>query len=283
MTTASDQSSESSHVSERTSNGLYYRHWPKAKAKGVVLLVHGLGEHCQRYEHLAAYLNQAGYAMSSMDLPGHGKSDGARGHADNFDVFQNAVLQLYKRTKASIPKLPIFLLGHSMGGLIATRLLLDHQDKFKGAMLSGAAIQSPQEPSALQVTIIKLVAKLFPKAKMLALDASAISRDPIVVEKYMADPLVSKEKLSAQFLVSMTNAMQECQDKADKINLSIKIMHGSSDVMTAAAGSQLLHDSVSSSDKQITIYQGLFHEIFNEPEGETIFAEMVSWMDARIT
>jgi alpha-beta hydrolase superfamily lysophospholipase len=131
--------------------------------------------------------------------------------------------------------------------------------------------------------IIKLVAKLFPKAQMLALDASAVSRDPEVVAKYMADPLVSKDKLSARFLVGMTEAMQECKDKAENISIPLKIMHGSADVMTAPSGSQLLHDSVSSNDKQITMYDGLFHEIFNEPEAESIFTEMVSWMDARVS
>ena len=270
-------------ANETTQQGLYFRHWPaEGNAKAVVLLVHGLGEHCQRYEHLAQHLNQAGYALSSMDLPCHGKSDGIRGHVDTFDTFQNAALELYKKTQESNPSTPIFLLGHSMGGLIAARLLLNHQGKLKGALLSGAAIQSPQEPPAWQVSLIKLIAKLFPKAPMLAIDASAVSRDPKVVEKYMADPLVSKAKLSAQFLVSMTGAMQECIDQASTISLPLMIMHGSADVMTAPQGSQLLHDSVVSSDKKITIYDGLFHEIFNEPEGESIFTEMVSWMDARI-
>ena len=272
-------------IIESTQDGLYFRHWPAAtgNSKGVVLLVHGLGEHCKRYEHLAEHLNQAGYALSSMDLPCHGKSEGRRGHIESFDVFQNAVLALYKQTLKHNPEKPVFLLGHSMGGLIASKLLLRHQDKFTGAMLSGAAIQSPQEPPAWQISIIKLIAKIFPKAQMLALDASAVSRDPDVVAKYMADPLVSKAKLSAKFLVSMTEAMDECKNKAASISLPIKIMHGSADVMTSPAGSQLLHDSVSSSDKQISIYHGLFHEIFNEPEGESIFSEMVSWMDARAT
>jgi alpha-beta hydrolase superfamily lysophospholipase len=283
MSIVSEQISASNKVSESTDNGLYYRHWPATNSKAVVVLIHGLGEHCQRYEHLAADLNQAGYSLSSMDLPGHGKSDGIRGHIDSFEVFEKAVLELYSRTKKSHPDTPIFLLGHSMGGLIAAQLLLNHQDKFQGAMLSGAAIQSPQEPPAWQVAIIKIVAMLFPKAKMLALDASAVSRDPAVVEKYMADPMVSKEKLSAQFLISMTDAMQHCKDHAASISLPLKIMHGSADVMTAPSGSQFLHNSVASSDKQVTIYDGLYHEIFNEPEGETIFAEMVSWMDARIT
>jgi alpha-beta hydrolase superfamily lysophospholipase len=289
MTIASNKASESSEIHESTDDGLYYRHWPatstdtNSDTKAVVLLVHGLGEHCQRYEHLAAHLNQAGYALSSMDLPCHGRSDGIRGHIESFTVFESTALELYRRTQGHYPDIPIFLLGHSMGGLIAAQLLLNHQAKFQGAMLSGAAIQSPQEPPAWQVATIKLVARFFPKAKMLALDASAVSRDPAVVEKYMADPLVSKEKLSAQFLVSMTEATQQCKNNAKKITLPLKIMHGSADVMTAPSGSQLLHDTVSSSDKEITIYQGLFHEIFNEPEGDTIFAEMVTWMDARLS
>jgi len=251
------------NINEHTVNGKYYRQWQPENSKAVVMLVHGLGEHCQRYEHLAAHLNNNGYALSSMDLPCHGKSEGPRGHVDSFDLFEDAALELYKHTQEANPNQPIFLLGHSMGGLIATRLLLKHQDKFQGALLSGAAIQSPQEPPAWQVGLIKGIAKLFPKAKMLALDASAV-------------------KLSAQFLVSMTNAMEQCKDEASKIKLPLKIMHGSADVMTAPEGSQLLYHAVSSSDKEITLYDGLFHEIFNEPEGESIFAEMISWMDQRV-
>lgn len=270
------------NISDNTVNGLYYRQWQAESSKAVVMLVHGLGEHCQRYEHLAAHLNAAGYSLSSMDLPCHGKSQGPRGHVDSFDIYQDAALELYKLTQENFPGQVVFLLGHSMGGLIATHLLLGHQEKFQGALLSGAAIQSPQEPPAWQVAVIKGVAKLFPKAKMLALDASAVSRDPKVVENYMGDPLISHEKLSAQFLVSMTNTMEQCKDEADKISLPLKVMHGSADVMTAPEGSQLLYHAVSSTDKEITLYEGLFHEIFNEPEGESIFAEMVTWMEQRL-
>jgi alpha-beta hydrolase superfamily lysophospholipase len=283
MTIASDKISVSNELLEATENGLYYRYWPAVKAKAIVILIHGLGEHCQRYEPLAAHLNQAGYSLSSMDLPCHGRSEGVRGHIDSFEVFENAILELHRRTTDDNPNTPIFVLGHSLGGLIATRLLLNHQDKFQGALLSGAAIQSPQEPPVWQVAIIRFVARFFPKAKMLALDTLAVSRDPAVVEKYITDPLVSKDKLSAQFLVSMTDAMEKCKDNAASITLPLKIMHGSADVMTAPEGSQLLHDAVSSSDKQITLYEGLFHEIFNEPEADTIFAEIVSWMDQRIS
>ncbi|RBP53635.1 alpha/beta hydrolase [Arenicella xantha] len=270
-----------SQISDHTDHGLYYRHWtPEGKVKGVVMLIHGLGEHCQRYDALGEFLNQYGYALSAIDLPCHGHSEGKRGHIDSFDEFQSAALKLHARIRESYPDTPLFLLGHSMGGLIAARFLLDHQDKFSGALLSGAAIQSPQEPPKWQVAIIKGIAKLFPKAAMLQLDASAISRDPEVVDKYMADPLVSKDKLSARFLVEMTNTMDTVKANAAKITLPILIMHGTKDVMTAPEGSQLLFNSVSSPDKHINLYDGLYHEIFNEPEGQQIFAEVVTWLNA---
>lgn len=272
-----------SHINDQTEQGLYYRDWsPEGTAKGVVALVHGLGEHCQRYDALGDFLNNQGFALCALDLPGHGHSKGKRGHVDSFNVYQTAVLTMLERARASHPGLPIFLLGHSMGGLIAAHLLLDHQNQFSGALLSGAAIQSPQEPPAWQVAIIKGIAKLLPSAGMLQLDASGISRDQKVVDKYMSDPLVSQDKLSAQFLVSMTNTMAEVKANAAKITLPILIMHGSQDRMTAPEGSQLLFNLISSEDKHINLYDGLYHEIFNEPEGPQIFAEVVAWLNTHL-
>lgn len=267
--------------SNNIENGLYYRHWPATDCRGVVVLVHGLGEHCERYGAIAAALNGAGYALCSMDLPGHGRSEGRRGHIDKFSDYRDTALTLHEKAGAWYPGVPVFLLGHSMGGLIATHILLDHQSLFRGALLSGAAIQSPQEPPGWQVAIIKGVAAIAPKAGMLVLDASGISRDQSVVETYMNDPLVNKGKLSARFLVEMFNTMDECRTRASEITLPIRIMHGSEDVMTAPEGSQLLFDSIASSDKEIKIYQGLYHEIFNEPEAADIYAEVIAWLDQR--
>jgi len=264
-------------------NSLYYHDWPTPKDhKGAIILIHGLGEHCQRYAALAAYLNDAGYSLYSMDLPCHGQSTGTRGHIDSFDIFQDAALGLYKRVKQGNADTPLFILGHSMGGLIVTRLLQSHQDKFQGALLSGAAIESPQEPPAWQVSLITLISKLLPKLGALQLDASGISRDPAVVEKYMADPLVDKGKLSAKFLVEMFKTMALAKEQANKISLPILIMHGGKDPMTAPSGSQFLYDNISSQDKELKLYDGLMHEIFNEPEAMRIYKELVDWLNQRI-
>ena len=260
-------------------NGIYYRQWPAAEPKSVVMLVHGLGEHCERYGALAKALNMAGYALCALDLPSHGQSDGIRGHIDTFDDYQSAVSSLHSKVKEWYPSKDVFLLGHSMGGLVSTRFLLDHQNLFKGALLSGALIESPQAPPSWQIGIMKIISAVAPKTKMLELDGSAVSRDPNEVEKYMNDPLVSKDKLSARLLVEMFKTMYECKTRAAEITLPIRIMHGGSDVMTAPSGSKFLHENISSTDKEIEIYAGLFHEIFNEPEAETIYQDVIAWLD----
>lgn len=271
---------QASSVTSTTENDHYYRTWAaKHNAKGVVLLVHGLGEHCQRYHALGSALSEAGYTLCSMDLPCHGLSQGKRGHIDTFDVFQNAVLTLHSRIKIAHPDTPIFLLGHSMGGLIATRLLLNHQTLFSGALLSAAAIQNPQPVPQWQAAILNTLARLLPTLPVFKLDASALSRDPKVIAAYMADPLVSKKMLSAKFLVELNDAMNMCQTEAQKIALPLLIMHGSADAVTALAGSQLIYDLASSKDKTLRIYDGLYHEIFNEPEGESIYQEVVAWLE----
>lgn len=270
-----------SKINEATLKGCYYREWTcGSEPKGIVLLVHGLGEHCERYNKLGSVLNQAGYDLSSIDLPSHGRSDGKRGHIDAFSDFNKAVLQLHSLIRDAHPNTAIHLLGHSMGGLIASSVLLEHQDKFSSALLSGAAIQSPQEPPSWQVSLIRTIAKFAPKLGMLALDASGISKDSAVVDDYMNDPLVNKGKLSAGFLSEMFATMNHVKDNAGTINLPLLIMHGSDDVMTAPAGSQLLYDTISSNDKSLKIYSGLLHEIFNEPEVDIVHFDVLNWLES---
>ena len=267
---------------ERTENGLYYRQWSEVEApKACIMLIHGLGEHCQRYDSFAEHLNGAGYAVYSMDLPNHGKSEGLKGHVDSFDDFANAAAGLYQRIKSQNANAPIFLLGHSMGGLVSARYLIDHQADFAGVILSGPAIESPQAPPAWQVALMKFISLFAPKLGMLELDGSLVSRDPNVVKDYMQDPLNNHNKLSAKLLVEFFKTMKEVNQAASKISLPILLMHGEADKLTAPSGSKWLHENVSSSDKTLKIYPQLFHEVFNEPEGPSIFAEVVDWLNAR--
>jgi len=215
-------------VVEEQENGIYYREWQVENPKAVILLVHGLGEHCHRYEAICRDLNQAGYTVSAIDLPHHGRSDGEKCHVGSFSVFQSAVLDLYLKVKATHPSSPLFILGHSMGGLITTRFLIDHQDKFQGAILSGPAIETVEQAPAWQVTLIKTIAKVFPKLGIVpGVDGSMVSRSLTTIEAYNNDPLISTKKLSAKLLVEFSNTMDEVKKSARVINLPLLIMHGS--------------------------------------------------------
>ena len=281
MTSATND--KSTTVVEKTENGRYYREWQIESPKAVVLLVHGLGEHCQRYDAVASALNRAGYIVSSMDLPNHGRSDGVKGHVDSFSLFQDAVMDLYQRVKVSYPLSPLFIVGHSMGGLITTQFLIDHQDKFQAAVLSGAAIETVAQPPAWQVKIITVISKAFPSLGMVpTVDGSMVSRSADVVAAYNSDPLINHNKLSAKLLVEFANAMERVKASANIINLPLLIMHGSADKLTASAGSQWLFDNIVTNDKSLRMYEGLYHEIFNEPEGPKIYQEVVDWLNAHL-
>lgn len=264
-------------------NGIYYRQWSVSQPKAIILLVHGMGEHCQRYNRIAKVLNNAGYTVCSMDLPHHGRSDGKKGHVDSFEQFQQAVLGLYQRIQQDYASKPLFLLGHSMGGLISARFLIDNQDKFDGAILSGPAIEFPELPSKWQITLITAISKIFPSAGIIPVDASLVSRDPDVVNAYEKDPLINSNKLSAKLLVEFLSTMNDVKQRARVIELPVMMMHGTADKLTAPAGSQWLHDNIQSQDKTLRLYEGLFHEIFNEPEAEKIYQEVVEWLDDRIS
>ena len=145
--------------------------------------------------------------------------------------------------------------------------------------MSGPAIETQQAPPAWQVSLIKGIAKLLPKVGLAPVDGSMVSRDPNVVKAYNADPLVNKNRLTAKLLVEFSNTMDEVKLKAKVISLPLFIMHGTADQLTLPSGSQWLYDTVASKDKGIRLYEGLYHEIFNEPEAPAIYQEVIEWLD----
>lgn len=261
---------------------LYCQRWePQGNKRAVVLVVHGMGEHCQRYQVLADTLAAAGIAVCSFDLPGHGQSPGTPGYVEHFSDHVDAVVQYRQQINDYCQDLPVFLLGHSMGGLISILTLLRVQDQFSGCILSGAAIMSPLQPGMMQMLLIRLLSLVAPKAGVLQLDASGVSRDPAVVEHYVNDPLVHHGKASARLVKELFDSMAIAQSGGKDITLPMLLMHGGADSMAAADGSRLLHERLASSDKTLTIYDDLFHEIFNEPEGPAIHAAVVDWILSR--
>ena len=179
--------------------------------------------------------------------------------------------------------MPCFLLGHSMGGLAATAYLLQHQQDFAGCILSGPAIKTDVQPPKQQMLLIKVLSFLLPKMGALQLDAEGVSRDSYEVRRYLEDPLVYTGKVSARTVAELFATMETVQEQAAAIALPMLILHGGEDSMASPEGSRFLEQSISSRDKTLHIYPGLYHEIFNEPEHNEIFVEIDKWCRQRLT
>lgn len=257
--------------------------WPApGTPRAAVLLAHGYAEHFGRYEHVAARLNAAGFTVYAIDHWGHGRSDGTPGFVPAFSAFTDGMALLLGHVSAELPGVPRVLVGHSMGGLIAVHHLIAHQDAYATAVLSGPAIAASEPPGAVMIFISRLLSRLAPRLGVLALDAAGVSRDPAVVAAYRADPLVYTGKMGARLAKEMFEAMGAAQAGAGTIRLPLLMLHGGDDRLTAPEGSRLLDRTVASTDKRLVIHPGLYHEIFNEPEGPAVLDEVVGWIEAHL-
>ena len=253
-----------------------------ATPKAILLLVHGAGEHSGRYLHVAEFFVEQGLAVLALDHRGHGHSDGKPGHIDVFDDYLVDLAVFHNEVERRFPGVPIFLLGHSLGGLIACNYLLQQQDRFVGCILSGALIKSDLQPGWVQMGVIQLLALLAPRLGVMQLDASGVSRDAEEVKKYVEDPLVLHGKASARMVRELFAGMGALQAGAAGITLPMLMLHGDADVLTSPDGSRYLHQHISSTDKTLTIYPGLYHEILNEPERQDVLDQILSWCEARL-
>lgn len=267
----------------KLAGGVFYRHWPASgSCRGVILLAHGLGEHSGRYQGFADFFCARGIAVVAPDHIGHGHSPGRRAHTGSFAEFLQPLLQLRALIDQWYPSSPCFLLGHSLGGLIAARLLLDAQGQFAGAALSAPALAVAEPPSPLLLWINRVLARIWPTLGMLKLDASQVSRDPEVVAAYEADPLVHHGKVSARLVAELFATMKEVNTRRAEITLPLLLMHGEADVMTAPAGSRGFSAGVGSADVTLRLYPGLYHEIFNEPERLQVLEDLDQWLQQRL-
>lgn len=262
---------------------LHVTHWlPEGRPRAVILLAHGFAEHAGRYDYVARRLTAAGYAIYAVDHWGHGHSDGEGGFVPRFSAFLDGMAALLTLVEINHADTPRLLLGHSMGGLIATLFLIERQQAFVAAALSGPAILPAEPPSRFTVLISRFLSRFFPRLGVLSLDSNGVSRDPEVVAAYQADPLVYGGKIGARLGKEFMDAMAVAQADAPKIHIPILIQHGEADRLTAPAGSRYLFDNVASKDKRLKIYPGLFHEIYNEPERDAVLGDLIGWFDTHV-
>jgi len=262
---------------------LYYQCWlPATGPEAILLVVHGAAEHSGRYTNLVNYFVPKGYAVCGLDHRGHGKSEGLRGYVERFSDYLNDLKTFFDIVRNEHVDTKIFLIGHSMGGTIATAFTVHYQHELAGLLLSGAGVKVGSSLSPALIVAVRMLSLLLPKMGITALDASAISQDKAVVDAYVSDPLVYRGKIRVRFGAEMIKTMQKLPDQIPKINLPILIMHGTADRLCDPEGSQMLYERVSSADKTLKLYQGFYHEIFNEPGHKQVLADMEAWLATRM-
>ena len=262
---------------------IYYQRWlPEGKSEAVLLIVHGLAEHSGRYMNVVNHFVPLGYAVHSIDHLGHGRSDGTRVYVERFEDFTEPLKTYLNMVRGWHPDEPIFIVGHSMGGLISAAYLLDHQAELAGAVLSAPCVKVSDSTSSTTILISKVLSALMPRFGVMRLEAAGVSRDPAVVQAYVGDPLVYTGKITARMMAEVLKTMQRVTAEAPQITLPILLVQGSQDRLVDPHGAQMLYDTVSSADKTIKIYDGLYHEVFNEPEHAQVLSDVEAWLEARL-
>ena len=275
---------ESGRLETSDGHELFWRSWEPEAPKAVLVFVHGLGEHSGRYGRTASHFSERGFACCAVDLRGHGASEGRRVHVNRFDEYLVDVDAVLALGRSRHPGLPAFLVGHSMGGLITLRYLLARPDAVRGAVVSSPLLGF--NPTADASTITKLVGRLlsvlaprtlFPNG----LDVTALSRDTAVVGAYAADPLVSN-KVSARWYISTSRAMAEARARAPALQVPVLLMQSGADRLVDGEATRRWARAAPEGLVRFVWWDGLFHEMFNEPERETVFARVDAWLDEQL-
>lgn len=249
---------------------------PEMPPKGIVCLVHGFGEHIQRYHHVASAFNKAGYAFAGIDLRGHGKSGGKRGHTPSYEHLLSDLQLLIAWSKDKFPNHPLFLYGHSMGGNIAASLLLrSHNQTFKAAVLTSPWLRLRFDPPKIKVAMGRLVRKIYPKySEHNELNPDHLSRDTTVGKAYEEDPLVN-HKITTETYFSIVEAGEWALQNATPLPIPVLIMHGSDDPITSPEASEKFADKMNA---EFRLWKGMYHETHNEIGKEEVIDTMVQWV-----
>ncbi|MCA1675390.1 MAG: alpha/beta hydrolase [Actinobacteria bacterium] len=260
----------------------YWQAWlPATEARGVVVVVHGFGEHSARYGHVGARLAGTGFAVYAADHRGHGRTDGRRANLERMALIVDDLSAFVGFAADRHPGLPVFMVGHSLGGLIALQYTTGPDAALDGLVLSGPFVQVTVASPVLK-RLAGALSALVPDLGVASLDVEAISRDPEVVRAYQADPLVHHGKVPARTGAEMLVTTEALPERLPALTMPLLLLHGTDDRICAPEGSTMVHEGVSSPDKTLRRYEGLYHEIFNEPEQDEVLDDLVSWLESHL-
>jgi alpha-beta hydrolase superfamily lysophospholipase len=261
---------------------IYWQAWlPAGDPRAVVLIAHGGAEHSGRYAWTAQQLGGHGHAVYALDHRGHGRSAGPRSYVDRLD---NAVADLHALStlaRERHPGVPVVLLGHSMGGLIGLRYALRYQDELAGLVLSSPLAVLEANPVTRAAS--RVLSAIAPRLPVYRIDGTTVSRDPEVVRAYDEDPLNHRGMLPARTVGELARAVAELPERLPSLRLPILTMSGSGDRLVDPAGSALVEARAGSEDLTRVSYDGLYHELLNEPERDRVLADVAGWIDPRVS
>jgi alpha-beta hydrolase superfamily lysophospholipase len=259
---------------------IFYRSWkPSGPVDGVVVVVHGFNSHSGYYLWAAEQLISRGFAVYAIDHRGRGKSDGERYYVEKSSHYVDDVGTLVQLAKREQPNLPVFMLGHSAGGVISCSYALDHQSELAGLICESFAFQVYAPDFALAV--LKGLSHLAPHAHVLKLKTEDFSRDPQVIETMTHDPLLANEVQPTLTVAEMVRADERLNKEFSTLTLPVLILHGTADKVTRPGGSQLFYDKAGSKDKTLKLYEGHYHDLLNDTERATVMNDILAWLEAR--
>ncbi|MBM4427117.1 MAG: alpha/beta hydrolase [Chloroflexi bacterium] len=249
--------------------------------KAVICHVHGLGEHSSRYAHVAETFGREGFVFFTYDLRGHGRSGGARGHINSIEDFMQDIDLLLAQVKIRYPGLPVFLYGHSLGGIQVLHYGLTRKPDVKGVIATSAGLKTALEKQTMKILAVKALGALMPNTTIVSgLDAKALSRDESIVQAYINDPLVH-DKATLGFGKNMLGGVQWTLANAGKFSLPLLLLHGKEDEI-AFPSSSIEFAAPLKEKCTLVLWEGAYHELHNEPEKDEVLKTMTLWMDARL-
>ena len=263
---------------------LFYRFRVPARPAGVVLLLHGYAEHSGRYGWVMERLGEAGFSVYAPDIRGFGASarPGALADLDSLESAVRDGASLAAVIQRVLPGAPLFLLGHSMGGMLAALYALRHPEGLAGLVTTGAAVEIPEFISPLLLRVSGLLNRLLPRLPAQPFEYRELSRDPQVIRALEEDPLYYKGKIRARTGYQQLQGIREVLSGLSNLRLPLLVLHGAEDRTISPKASEAFFRGASSQDKTLKVFPGLRHEILNEPEREQVLAVILDWLRRRL-
>lgn len=254
---------------------------PSGKPRGVMILIHGFNAHSGYMVWPAEQLSANGFACYALDLRGRGKSEGERFYVEEFSDYLTDVNTLVTGARAENPGLPVYVLGHSAGGVIASSYVFEHQSEIAGLICHSFAFDVGL-PHLVQLAL-QGVSHIAPHLHVFSLNNVDFSRDPKAVAAMNNDPLIAKEAQPAETAAEMLKAAERLKDNMPQFKVPVLIIHGTEDKATRPAGSQYFFDHTGSADKTLKLYEGHYHDLLNDVDKEKVMADIQAWLDSRTT